>query len=339
MDRTRIESFSFIGLFIIVSVLLFFVFSPFIQILTFSAVLAILLNRPYEHLTKSLGGWRSLSAGIVVALVLIFFITPVFFLSWQILLEAQTSYAGLQGNEAFYMQSLQNAIEHPIREVFPSFTFNAAQYIANILGLVSNNLAGLVSGAFYTMLETFLMLLTFFFFLRDGRGFVKALHDLSPFQPEQTQEIFDNMQQTIISITKGTFVVGLIRWILITIGFAFFGIPNAILWGSIGGIVGVIPGLGTPFAFIPAVAFLYFEGNIGSAAGLALFGICVIMVTDNILTPYFFGKGLQVPPLFVLFAILGGIIFFGPLGFMLGPLVLSVFLSIMHMYSVLSKRT
>jgi predicted PurR-regulated permease PerM len=338
MDSSRLESFSFIGLFIIVSVLLFFVFAPFIQILTLAAVLAILLHHPYERLTAKLGGWRSLSAGIVVGLVLIFFITPLFFLSWQILLEAQSSYTGLQGNGTQYIQSLQNAINHPIRAIVPTFSFNVGTYLAGILGFVSNNLAGVVSGAFYIMLETFLMLLTFFFFLRDGRGFVKSLYDLSPFRIEQTQEIFDNIQQTITSIIKGTFVVALIRWILISIGFTFFGIPNVILWGSIGGIVGAVPGLGTPFAFIPAIAYLYFEGSLGSAAGLAIFGVCVIMVTDNILTPYFFGKGLQVPPMFVLFAILGGILFFGPLGFILGPLVLSVFLSVIHMYSVLVKK-
>ena len=85
-------------------------------------------------------------------------------------------------------------------------------------------------------------------------------------------------------------------------------------------------------AFIGAVVYLYLQGQLFASLGLALFGIATIILVDNILTSYFFGKGLEVSSIFVLFSILGGIVFFGPLGFILGPLVLSVFLSTIHVY-------
>jgi predicted PurR-regulated permease PerM len=75
-----------------------------------------------------------------------------------------------------------------------------------------------------------------------------------------------------------------------------------------------------------------------SAVGLALYGIVTVILVDNILTSYFFGKGLEVSPIFVLFSILGGIFFFGPLGFILGPLVLSVFLSIVRVYDLVEHE-
>lgn len=336
MNRDNIESYSFLALFLCVSLLLFFVFAPFIQILVLAAVFAALFHRPYEALARALRGWNSFAAIIIVALVLIFCIVPLFFLSLQIFHEAQSLYAGAQGNGAQYVQTVQTAIERPVQHMFPGFSFNLSASVGNVFSFISTNLASIVYQTFYVTLETFLMLLAFFFFLRDGRRLLTAIENTSPFGKEKTGEIFSNTYQTIRSIVTGTLVVALVRWLLISVSFYFFHIPNAILWGSIGGIIGAIPGLGTPFAFIPAIIYLYLEGNALGAVGLTLFGCVVIALVDNMLTPYFFGKSLAVPPVFVLFSILGGVIFFGPLGFILGPLVLSVFLSVVHIYKVMN---
>ena len=336
MHKNKLEVFSLLALLGAVSVLLFFVFAPFIQILALAGVLAALLHRPFESLARDLGGMKSLAALIVVGLVLMFCIVPLFFLGSQIFHEAQGLYSGAQSNTQ-YVQIIRSAIESPIQRIFPDFTFDISTFIGNALSFISNNLAGIVSQTFYLTLETFLMLLAFFFFLRDGRTLLRAVEGASPFGKDETREILNKMYQTVQSVVRGTLVVALVRWVLISIGFYLFHIPNAILWGSIGGIVVAIPGLGTPFVFIPAVAYLYLEGHMLGAAGLAFFGLAVIMLVDNILTPYFFGKGLAVPSIFVLFSILGGIIFFGPLGFILGPLVLSVFLSVFHIYSVMTE--
>ncbi len=337
MHKNRLESFSLLALFAGVSILLFFVFAPFIQILAFAGVFAVLLQKPYEQLARTLRGQKSIAAVLIVALVLIFFIVPLFFLGVEILHEAQGLYIGAQGNGAQYIGAIQQAIQGPIQRVFPGFVFNVNSYVSNALAFISNNLASLVSGTFFVILDTFLMLLAFFFFLRDGSGLLASLKDLSPFGKEETNQILAKIYQTIQSVVKGTLFVALIRWVLIGVGFYLIGIPNATLWGSIGGIVGAIPGLGTPFVFIPAVAYLYLEGHVLGAVGLAVFGVAVIVLVDNMLTPYIFGKGLEVPQIFVLFSILGGIIFFGPLGFILGPLVLSVFLSVLNIYSLTAR--
>jgi predicted PurR-regulated permease PerM len=303
--------------------------------LVLAAVLAALVHRPYELLARDVRGWNSLAAIIIVTLVLLFCIVPLFFLSLQIFHEAQSLYAGAQGNGAQYVQTIQMAIEKPVRYVFPEFSLDLSSFIGNVFSFISSDLASIVYQTFYVFLETSLMLLAFFFFLRDGRALLKIIEDTSPFGKEKTAEILNNTYLTIGSIVTGTLVVALIRWLLISAIFYFFHIPNAILWGSIGGIIGAIPGLGTPFAFIPAIAYLYLEGNTPGAVGLVVFGAVVIVAVDNLLTPYFFGKGLSVPPPFVLFSILGGVIFFGPLGFILGPLVLSVFLSVVRIYSLM----
>lgn len=338
MDKNKTESFSLLALYIGVSLLLFFVFAPFLIVLSLAAVFAILLHTPYEKLTRLFKGWQSGAALLTVGLTLLFFIVPLFFFGVQIFQEAQNLYNGMHGNEIQYMRTVQIAIESPLQNILPGFVFDINTYVGNALAFISNNLGSLLYQTLYVFFDTFLLLLALFFFLRDGRSLLASFVRVSPFGREVTNEILSNMYLTIKSVMRGTLLIILIRSVCLWGAFTLFGIPNAILLGSIGGIVGAIPGLGTAFAFVGAAAYLYLQGNMFGALGMALFGVVAIVLVDNILTSYFFGKGLEVSSIFVLFSILGGILFFGPLGFILGPLVLSVFLSIIRVYGLVEHK-
>jgi predicted PurR-regulated permease PerM len=336
--HTNRSDLSLFVLFVGVSILLFFVFVPFLAILSLATVFAILLDKPYQKLTHFLGGWRNFSAALTVALMLVFFIVPLLFLGVQIFQEAQGLYGFTQGNEAQYVHTIQTAIENPVRQFFPGFVFDLRTYVESTLVFISNNLGSLVFQTFSVLFGTFFMLLALFFFLRDGRSLLAAFTTVSPLGKEVTSDILNKMYGTIRSVVQGTLLIILIRWICMGVAFYLFGIPNAILWSVIGAIVGAIPGIGTAFAFIAAVIYLYLQGNALFALGMAIFGIAAVVCVDNLLTSYFFGKGLEVSSIFVLFSILGGIILFGPIGFVLGPLVLSVFLSVIRSYSNMEKK-
>lgn len=338
MDTNKLHNISLLTLFVGVSVLLFFVYQPFLMLLALAAVFAVLLHAPYEKLTRTFGGGKSISALLIVALMLVFFIAPLFFLGIQIFQEAQSLFLGMQMNEAHYVQVLRSIIETPVQQWFPGFVFDLNASIGNVLVFISNNLGSLVYQTFSVLFGTFLMLLALFFFLRDGRNLLASFIHVSPFGKEMTNEILSKMHQTVRSIVRGTLFIVLIRTACIWIVFSIFGMPSAIFWSSVGGVAGAIPGLGTAVAFIGAVIYFYLQGNMLAAVGTALAGVVAIILVDNILTSYFFGKGLEVSPIFVLFSILGGILFFGPLGFIIGPLVLSVFLSVIRAYDHESGR-
>jgi predicted PurR-regulated permease PerM len=321
-----------------ISILLFYVFAPFLQVLALAAVFAVLFQYPYQRLTRLFLGSRNASATVIVALVLVFIITPLFLLGIEIFREAQGVYASAQGNGAHPLGSLQMAVEEPIQRLLPGFTIDVNTYVSNALAFISSNLASLVYQTFFVIFETFLMLIAFFFFLRDGDDLLAGVAGVSPLGASVTAGILRNMRLAVQSVVKGTILIAIIRWLVVGVGFYLFGIPNAILWGSVGGIIGAIPGVGTPIVFIPAIAYLFLQGHILLAAGLTIFAAVALMLLDNVLTPYYFSKGLEAPQIIILFSILGGILFFGPLGFIFGPLALSVFLSILHVYSGVAAR-
>jgi len=335
MESKRLELIVFSTLFVGLSILTFFVFQPFLRILVLAMVLSVLFYPLYEKLVKVFHGGKSFWACLLVMIALIFLIIPILFLGLQIFGQAQNFFSLTQIGQWQFMQTIQQNINALIQHFIPSFSFNISDYINKVFTFLSSNLGSLLSQTAYIFFQTFFLLFAFFFFLRDGKEMLNSFVSLSPFEKEQNKEIINSVYRTITSVIRGTLFVGLIRFGLLATAFYLLGIPNALLWASIGGIIGAVPGLGTPFVIIPATIFLLIYNNIFASIAMILFGIILIFFIDNLLSTYFFGKGLDVPSIFVLFSILGGIIFFGPLGFIFGPIILSLFISAVDMYKIL----
>lgn len=339
MEKKRLEIISFLVLCAGVLTLTFYVFQPFLSILVLAAILAMLFRPLYKRMLHYYKGGQSFFAVVIVLLGLVFLIIPIIFFGLQILGQIQGFFSSIQSDQGQFLQTVQHTINSFSQPLFPNFSFNISDYTSTILNFVSINFSSLVSQTAYIFFQTFFLLLAFFFFLRDGEKISSSLVLLSPFEKEQNKEILESIHNAVTSVIKGTLLVGLIRWVLLTAGFYFFGIHNALVWGSIAGIIGIIPGVGTPFVIIPTVIYLLLTGNILGAIEIGSFGILVIFFIDNMLSVYFFGKGLDVPSIFILFSILGGVIFFGPLGFIFGPIVLSLCISIIDMYKILILKT
>jgi len=335
MESKKLEIVIFSTLFIGISTLIFFVFRPFIYIIVLAAVLSVIFYPLYVKFIKISFGNKNIAASLMLILALVFLIVPILFFGLQISGQAQNFFSLGQIDQSQYMQIVQQNVDSFIQHIVPSFSFNVSDFVNKILVYVSSNLAGFLSQTTYIFFQILFLLFTLFFLLRDGEKMLDVLISLSPFSKEQNKEVADSVYRTINSVIRETLFVGFIRFALISLAFYFFNIPDALLWGTIGGIIGMVPGLGTPFVIIPTVLYLFFFANIYTAIAMALFGILLSVFVDNMLSAYFFGKGLDVPPFFILFAILGGIIFFGPLGFIFGPIILSLFISLIDMYKIL----
>ncbi|MCI0542153.1 AI-2E family transporter [bacterium] len=335
MPQHRLEISFFLILFAVVALLAFLVFRPFLNILLLAGVFAVLLFPVHSAFLRWFGGGKSMAAFVTVFIAFIFLIIPIFFLGMQIFEQASAVYTKMQGNGSGYARVVESAIETPIRQVFPEFSFDAREYAGRAIGLVAENFGFFVSQTAYILLAITLLLFALFSFLRDGRAMLLSVRSVSPLEPQYNEEIAKKIQRTINTVVKGTLLIALIQGVFVGMGFYIFGIPNATLWGSIGGVASLIQGLGTSLVIVPGVIYLALAGNLAAALGLAIWGALIVGLIDNILISYFYGKESGVPPVFILFAVLGGLVSFGPLGFIFGPIILSLFVSMMHIYRIL----
>jgi predicted PurR-regulated permease PerM len=310
------------------------VYQPFFHVIALASIFAVLLKPFYEKTRKLFCGKKGLSAAFVIIITLIFIATPLYFLGVQVFNESQSLYSSLNGNETSFVAKFTSAIERPVREVYPSFSLNLGTRLGGFADFVFQNLGPFVSGTAFAIFEIFMVILALFFFLKDSERFIPAIIKNSPLDDQYNKEILDKVQKTINSVLRGTLFIALIQGLLVGAGLFIFGVPNAALWSSFAAISALVPGIGTAVIVAPSILYLALIGNNAAALGLLLWGVLLVGLVDNILAPILYGKGIEIHPLFVFFSVLGGVAFFGPFGFLFGPVILSAFLALLHIYRI-----
>ena len=332
IDKKRIQLIFFLTLLGISAVATFIVYQPFLNVIILAVVLAILLFPVYERILKICKGRSKTAATIVIVLALVFILTPIVLLSIQIFNQSRDVYVALQSNKVDYLQQAVNAIEQPLRAHFPGMSINVLSFVGQGVAWIGNNAANIVSSTTTALLGLLLVFISLFFFLKDGKKFLDYVVKLSPLEDVYDIKIFHRVSLMITSVVRGVLLIAVVQAVLVGIGFYIFGVPNATLWGTVTVVASLVPFVGTAVVVFPGVAFLLLQGNLGAAIGLAIWGTLLVGLIDNLFMPIMYGKSVKVHPLIILFAVLGGLYAFGPLGFLVGPMIVSFFIAILDIY-------
>jgi predicted PurR-regulated permease PerM len=332
METSKTEKYFLFGLLAIVLVLTLAILFPFLSVFILAASFSVVIQPMYSwvknHITKKNGAIASLVTIVIFLLVLC---VPLFFIGSTIFDQAQNAYRSViaNGDTSMLIQKIDTSINNIIPE---GFTFNTYDKVTSFTSFLANNIGNLFSYTFNTILMIILTIFTMFYILKDGSKWKEKLIKILPLSEKNTKEILADLKTSINRIIRGSFLIAIIQGLLSWIGLWFFGIPNPALWGVIAGMASLIPNLGTSIVSIPAILFLFFIGMPLHALGLLLWSILLVGTIDNILSPYIISKNTDISPLFILFSILGGISLMGPIGILMGPLVLSLLYSLVSIY-------
>ena len=163
-----------------------------------------------------------------------------------------------------------------------------------------------------------------------GRGRV-------PLEDADERRLLETFGSVTRATLKGTAVIGLLQGGLAGLAFAVVGIPSAVFWGTIMVVLSIIPGIGTGLIWVPAVVILVAGGSLVKGIVLALFCGLIVGSIDNVLRPRLVGKDTQMPDLLIFVGTLGGIVMFGILGFIIGPIVAALFITVWDIYGIAFK--
>jgi len=323
----------------IMVILAFFILRPFLYSLILAAVFAILFQPLYTRILKMTRNRAWLATIFTLLIVFIFILIPIFFLTFQIFQEAQQLYFSLADNLSqesltSILQDLTSRLQS-FSPMFSNISLDINQYLENILNFLVGNLGIVFSNIFRIIASFFVFAIALFYLLKDGDKFNQLIIKFSPLTKEDDEIIIKKITSSINSIIRGSLMVAIIQGIVSSFGFIIFGVPNPILWGTLASIGALIPGVGTSLVLIPAIIFLLLTQQSLAALGLLLWGVLAVGLIDNLLGPKLVGKKTHLHPLIILFSVLGGISFFGPIGFILGPLVIGILFVLLEIYSTI----
>ena len=162
--------------------------------------------------------------------------------------------------------------------------------------------------------------------------------DAIPLPPAELRAIASRFTDAIRAILKGTLVVAVVQGALGGLIFSVLGIHQPVLWGAVMAVFSLLPVLGTGLVWVPAAIYFLVTGAVWKGLVLFAYGVLVIGLVDNILRPILIGKDTKIPDYVVLISTLGGIVIFGVNGFVLGPIIAAIFISVWAAFSPSGKR-
>ena len=191
-------------------------------------------------------------------------------------------------------------------------------------GYMLSSLVSAVGGVTTILITGLLVTLFLYFLLRSGKEWVRQLASLTPLESRTTDGIIRTVKDSVVANISGMVIAALGQGCCLALGFWFVGVRSPMLWGAIGGFASVIPILGAPLVWLPVVIAYLLMGFYWKALILVLWGSLVVGSVDNVLRPLVVGAREKQHPVLIALAAIGGTYAFGPLGFLLGPLLISL---------------
>jgi predicted PurR-regulated permease PerM len=314
------------------------VFLPLWKPLFLAAVLAAALARWQDGLSRRLWGRRSLAAGLLTFAVVLLVVAPLAAVGTVLVREvlgvaqsAQETFAreGLAGVVGLLPDRFEGLAQRALDRLPRSWEGLARQGAAQgaaAAGVVSSALSRTSSLAF----DAAMMLVALFFLLVDGHRLVAWVSRASPLGTETTAGVLGDLRRTGTSVLVSLLATAAVQGVVATVGYLIAGVPQPLVFGLLTFFAAFIPSVGTSIVAIPIAVVLLLAGHVTAGLFLAAWAILVTGTIDNVLKPILARSGGDVHGGVVFFAMIGGIISFGALGLLVGPLAVSLLLALVH---------
>jgi predicted PurR-regulated permease PerM len=322
---------------------------PFVKPLLLGALLAGLFHPLYRWITQLLGGRQSLGAAVTLLVLLVVGLAPISLFLGIVVQQALTvSDQAIPWLSQHLGAASTSNVHDWLVQRFPAL----AEYMPSQDQLLEQlGTAAKTAGAFLVtfasrmtamtaafLLNLFVMLYAMFFFFKNGHKILERIFYYTPLNDKDETRMLTQLASITRATVKGTLVIGIIQGALAGVAFWVAGIGGAALWGTIMTILSIIPGIGAPLVWVPVVIVLFVNGQYLTATLLLVWCGAVVGTVDNFLRPVLVGRDAKMPDLLILIGTLGGLFLFGPIGFIVGPIICGLFLTVWDIYGATFKE-
>ena len=312
-------------------------------------LLALLLAGLSSGVNRRITGWfkgrRWIAAALTCVMTTVLVIGPIVFLAVSLSREASTWIETAQ--ESVTMEKVEtylasdSFIPAKIRSVAQSFgvepTLKAQKKtitsaISSLASLLYAQANALLANSLLFLFHLLITILTLFYLLIDGERLQRFMFRLSPLPDDEDLMLLQKFQTVGRAIVVGNGISSVVQGLLGGIAMAVVGLPSAVLWGTVMGIVAFLPMVGISVVSVPAAIYLAIQGEYTKA--ILFFAFCTGqgLMFDNVVKTKMIGSQMKMHDLVILLSVIGGIGTFGVLGILYGPLLVALLLVFVDLY-------
>ena len=324
MEKRDGKKYSFILIFLILLAASFLIIKDYIVTLLASIIFAYMFYPVYKKiLSKTNNVFAALTTILIILLILIL---PLIFIANSLIKES--------------IQIYQSDILTKINEFVTDFsvkyissTIATEEYFTKIvdygLNFLRTTSINFIINLPSKILDFFIFIFSLFYLFIYGESYVNKFKKLILLK--EKEHLINHVADKIYSIVYGTFLLALIEFSVASIGFYILGIKAPIIWGIVVGVLAFIPLLGPTIVWVPFAVLKLVEGNVTIAISILILGLLLSFI-DTIIRTKILSDRSKINPIIMFVGVLGGIELFGIIGIIVGPITLSLFIEVMHLY-------
>jgi predicted PurR-regulated permease PerM len=344
----NVNQLAIMGLLLLVTLAILPIAKIFFVPVIVAAAFATLFFPLYRRVLAVMGKKRGLSSFICCLLIFICLVTPTYIMVQLVVRQAIELYQSAEpvvkdiitkGSNSEFLSRLQNLpFIHKLQQSNIAIAVPLQEGIKTLMSVGTKAINKTSTGLLEFVFTIFVMFFTMFYFFRDGEALVKRIKYLVPIRADYEEMISSRFLLISRATVMVTVLIGVTQGTIGALALLIFGVKLWLLWGFIMIILSLIPLMGAWMVLIPAGIIQIIIGNTGQGIGIILTSLLFVSTVDNFIRPRLVGKGAKLHDLVIFFSSLGGIAVFGPLGFIVGPVIAALFVAVLDIYGLEFER-
>jgi predicted PurR-regulated permease PerM len=327
IDQNRIRQFFFIIIILLLGILLFLELYSFLPALLGAITLYVLLHKWMFYLTEKKKWGNGWTAVLLMLFSFIVILLPVGLLANM--LSSKISYAIQHSAE------LTEALKKVVANLEQRFdvTIASEQNINKIGTTITQSLPVILGATFNTLTTIFFMYFIFYFMLVNGRSMENKLYEYIPLKDTNVTQLSKEVHTMVKSNAIGIPLIAFVQGVIGLIGYLIIGVKEPFFWFGVTCIAAMLPVVGAALAYVPLAIIFFAAGKTGQGIAMLIFGFAIIGTVDNVLRFTLLKRLGNVHPLTTVFGVIIGLSLFGFIGLIFGPLLISLFMLLLRIYS------
>ena len=324
--REQYWKFSLITFILVLGIILFKEFTPFMGGVLGAFTIYVLLRKQMFYLTEKRKMRPSIAASLLLGETILCFLVPVGVAAWLLISRAQ--------NINLDTNTIVNTAQHVADLIQQKTGYNILDRnnlltIAAYLPKVGQSLVGSIGGLVINVIALIFIL---YFMLIGSRKMENYFYTIIPFNHNNKEKVLHEINMLVRSNAIGIPLLAIIQGVIAMIGYIIFGTPEPLIFGFLTCFATIIPIVGTTLVWVPLAAYMALTGDWVNAIGLTVYAVIIISNIDNLIRLFLQKKMADTHPLITIFGVVIGLSLFGFMGVIFGPLLLAFFLLCINMF-------
>lgn len=333
--KRRVAPYFLLVVLVILAWLSFRITAVFLSDLLFALFLAFLTYPLYSRLLRRVRR-PGIAAGLMLLLMTLAILVPAGLIGWQLIREGRAITEELRGTDPKALLDDLETRAYALVGVPPPAQGNGTGLAEGIYGTARDTLDLFIrtipARAAEALVGLFVLYFVLYYAYKDGPRVLGELRELVPLRSAHRDLLFTEIGNTVRGVVYGSILTSLTQAAFAGIGFWIFGVHKVVLWSVLVFILGLLPVVGAPMVYVPWSLYLAATGRTWQGLGLLAYSAIFVNGLEHLVRPLMIGRVTKIHPVTVLLGVLGGVVVFGFVGFILGPLILSVFVKVLDIY-------